>query len=270
MQTFKDIDSKMSQNIIINLCNNGKDNMKNDKISNLVEFTKRDFEEMSIEEQIMYDKRSFCRYYLDYLLEDHIFFRAFLLKSLLVPQYIRIHTFFFFICLIFALSGLLYEDGLHIISSQFFYAFYLELPKSIWTSIISIGITFILRLILYIPREFAHDLNNSFKKHNIEEMKIAYEIYKRRMRWRYILYMILTLLIEGLIIYFLVIFCNIYSTVSIYWFQNSMVSIILGLLILEFVIPLMATIIRTIILNFKYLRFLYYFQYIFLLLKMIG
>ena len=56
--------------------------------------TYKDLEKLSVDQQLIYDKRTFCQYYYDFILNNHTFFQAFVLKTLMTPQIYRIMNFF--------------------------------------------------------------------------------------------------------------------------------------------------------------------------------
>jgi len=225
---------------------------------------------MELSDLILYDKRTFCEFYYDFLKSDHIFLKAFVLKTLIVPQYIRIHSFFFFIFCAMMINAFLYNLDDNTDNIPFFSKLISELPLSIWSAIISISITFMSRLILYIPRDYAKNFNESLKTKDKIKIKDGYELYKNRMRCRYVIFITMTVLIEGFCIYYLVIFCNIYYLSSMNWFKNSLISIAFALLCLEPIIPLIMSLLRTIAFNFKSFRFLFYIQSMVRILKVFG
>jgi hypothetical protein len=79
-------------------------------ISENIQPTLRDLEELPIEDQIKYDKRSFSRYYKDIFIENQCFFNAFYYKSLRKPQFLRVQMLVVSQSLNFALNALFYSD----------------------------------------------------------------------------------------------------------------------------------------------------------------
>src|SRR5690606_26446628 len=114
-------------------------------------FTFRDYEEMSFEQVIVHEKRQLCNYYLAVLLERHLILSIFFRKSLLKPKFLTFILLFFSMSLDFSLNAIFYSDGYisdryHEPSENESYGYTLmnELPKSIWSLLISSVITCLL------------------------------------------------------------------------------------------------------------------------------
>ena len=73
--------------------------------------TLKDIEGMSVEEMMNKDKRSFMQYFIDCLYTDHIVMRAFFLKSILNPQFIRILNLFTLVTIVFSITAMFQSDG---------------------------------------------------------------------------------------------------------------------------------------------------------------
>ena len=65
---------------------------------------------MTIEEQIVNDKRNFFKFFKDRIIISHYFLNAYFLNSLITPQHIRVIMFFIFLNLIFLLNAIFYTD----------------------------------------------------------------------------------------------------------------------------------------------------------------
>jgi hypothetical protein len=78
---------------------------------NAVVYTDKDFAEMTVEESIAYDRRSFALYYWKALIRTHLVLSAFIYKTLIKPQYIRIIACFLSISYYFALNAIFYSDS---------------------------------------------------------------------------------------------------------------------------------------------------------------
>lgn len=79
------------------------------EISNMI--TLKDFDIMDVNDLLLFDKRSFLKFYWDSILTRHDFLRAFIYKTALKPFYIRIILFFLQISVAFALNAIFYSDS---------------------------------------------------------------------------------------------------------------------------------------------------------------
>ena len=94
--SIKDSNTIKRSNSIIQVENqeNNPHESKETKIITEVDDTKifpvKDYEQLSLTDQLIYDKRGFGRYFLEKLLPDHIIINIFFLNSLLTPRSLRI------------------------------------------------------------------------------------------------------------------------------------------------------------------------------------
>lgn len=74
--------------------------------------TLKDYEELSPQQALIYDRRSFLALYIDLLLDDHILLCVFFKKSLIDPIWVRIIFLVFNLSIIFAMNALFFTDDL--------------------------------------------------------------------------------------------------------------------------------------------------------------
>jgi len=74
-------------------------------------FTLKDYDYMTIDDLLVFDKRGFFKFYWDSILTRHDFLRAFIYKTALIPFSIRIILFFLQISVAFALNAIFYSDS---------------------------------------------------------------------------------------------------------------------------------------------------------------
>jgi hypothetical protein len=79
--------------------------------------TIKDIEDLSFDDMILQDKRTFQQYFFDCLALDHIVMKAFFYKSLLSPQFTRIINLFTSLTLLFALNAMFLTDSYTTINS---------------------------------------------------------------------------------------------------------------------------------------------------------
>ena len=79
------------------------------EVSNMI--TLKDYDNMTVDELLVFDKRGILKFYWDSILIRHDFLRAFIYKTVLKPFYIRIILFFLQISVSFALNAIFYSDS---------------------------------------------------------------------------------------------------------------------------------------------------------------
>ena len=137
-----------------------------DEGSNLP-YTLRDFEHMKFLQILKYDKRSFLTVYWDSLLLEHDLISILFKKSIILPLALRIFFFFFNICLDFTTNAIFYTDQYistrhtSTASKDFMYTFIHELPKSLWSLIITAVISVSLEKIVRPTKKIEEELNKS-------------------------------------------------------------------------------------------------------------
>jgi hypothetical protein len=83
-------------------------NRRNSKI--FTEITMRDYESLTLEEMIVYDKRSFMAYLKHSIIRHNLVFSIILKHSMLDPIYVRIAKLIFSISLIFGTNAMLFDE----------------------------------------------------------------------------------------------------------------------------------------------------------------
>ncbi len=114
-QNIDNIDNNNAQ-IIDSIDNNNRNNDQNADI-NLEEKkniqkqgTMKDLEELSIMDRLKYDNRTYCKYFLDQLCEEHIILNLIFKKSLLCPLNLRVIRVIGLVSMIFVMNAMLYSD----------------------------------------------------------------------------------------------------------------------------------------------------------------
>jgi hypothetical protein len=69
-----------------------------------------DIKEVDSDDIINFDKRSFWRYYWDFVLNHNIFFYAFFLHSFVKPLFVRIVMFFTYVSVLFLMNAMTFTD----------------------------------------------------------------------------------------------------------------------------------------------------------------
>jgi len=103
---------KLNENDLRSKLNFEDDLTKNDDFLKKINpnVTIRDLEDLSINEKLMYDTRSFITYYWDSLKEEHLILNLLFYNSLYTPRYLRFFRNFTSISLMFCLNAMFYTD----------------------------------------------------------------------------------------------------------------------------------------------------------------
>jgi hypothetical protein len=75
---------------------------------------------------------------------------------------------------------------------------------------------------------------------------IDQDFISKKMRWRYFIVIILSLLIHMFAWYYVTVFCSIYTKSSVSWVCGGLISLIIKMLIIQPVIPLILVLFRAI------------------------
>jgi hypothetical protein len=101
-------------------------------------------------------------------------------------------------------------------------------------------------LMLIIPREQYEKFNKKLVTRSLKKINIAWIQLRNSMLWRYGLYLVVAISLLGFTFAYVVIFCTIYSSAALSWFIGCIVSWILLFVVVQFMFPLIHTVIRTI------------------------
>jgi hypothetical protein len=217
-------------------------------------FTYLDYINMTYDEILAFDQRSFFNFYLQLLLNSHIFLRAFFLKTFLVPQSLRIISFFLVSSFSFALNAIFYSDTYiqertqkfsSVQQNNFSYVISYQLAKSVWSVIIGTIPIILLKLLLIVPRKDYYTFNESLKKNDLESIKTAKNHLYSNMMMRYVLFVVLSFVLHMFCWYYVTAFCGVYIKSSVSWVCGGILSLIINLVIVQFSLPLIHTIART-------------------------
>jgi hypothetical protein len=124
----------------------------------------KDYEQLTTDEIIKYDKRGFFTFVLDHVLEGHILIAVFK-KSLIEPIFIRVILLVYIISMSFAFNAICFSDDyinkrMYVperARESFFYSVIYEFPKTIITMAMTTVLEIIARVIIYIPKKYEEE-----------------------------------------------------------------------------------------------------------------
>ena len=190
---------------------------------------------------LIYDKRTYFQYYFSLIRTKHMIIFAFYPNNDYNSQIIKVSLFFFSFNLYYTINALFLNEGtIHEIHENYGnFNFLFQLPKIIYSTIISIFINTVIKFL-----SLSEKLILSIKKEqNITNYKHLIPYVIRCLKIKFFIYYLLSFLFLVLFWFYLSCFCAIYKNTQIYLIQDTLISFGLSLLY-PFVINLVPGILR--------------------------
>jgi hypothetical protein len=191
-------------------------------------FNDYEINNLSYDEALKYDKRSYCKYYLSLLRTKHLFIDTFYLSNDYNSRIIKIILFLFIFDLNYTINALFFTSSvLHeiFVNTGIFNLMY-HLPQICYSTVISAIIKTIIK-------------NLSLSQKNILEIKQAKNIKKNRfvikdvikcLKIKFTLFFLLCFLFLIFFWYYLACFCAVYKNTQIHLIKDTVISFSLSLL----------------------------------------
>ena len=214
----------MKTNIKIDSNNNkfNKQNLKN----NLFE----DLENINYEKAIIHDKRNYCRIFFSFLVDSQIILGTFCTDNYLYLFIIKLSFFVYTIQISFFLNSLFYTD--EYISDAYYnngvLNFISGLPKSIYSSIVSLITTNLLRILSNNKNELKQLI---IKKSNNNNYRILVKLKLNQLKYKLISYFIIVFILGLFFSYYVTSFCAVYRYSQKYLFLGFIESFIFDFII---------------------------------------
>ena len=238
-----------SKTILINKNNEQSINNKNlDKnYKKMEEYLKEDLDEMDYDNAIKYDKRPFCKYYIDRLKAKQMIANTFCNKDNIRPFSIRLLLLLLNIDLYFVINGLFFSEEyiielFHLEKEDKFFDF---IPRSIGRFFYATIVGIILDIIIDCIFIEENKIKRLFLREKNDVLKMKYEISEiiNSIKKRYKLFIFICFFISIISWYYVSCFNNVYSGVKIEWIKSSIVIIII-MQIISCLTRLLETILR--------------------------
>ena len=194
--------------------------------------------DLSYEEALKIDKRAFCSYYISLLKTKHIFIFSFLYDKDYNSTCLKICLFFFMFSLVLAINTLFFNDStMHkIYEDQGKYNFLYQLPQTIYSAIITTGLTMIIKFlslseknVVEIKRKKSKDnKNKNIEKLNFDKKK-KNEFYQC-LKIKFTLFYVISFILILLFWYYISCFCAVYKNTQIALIKDTLISFILSLI----------------------------------------
>ena len=161
------------------------------KIKKIMAFNEEELNELSYDLAIKHDKRTYCEYYFSLLKTKHNFLFSFIHNNDYNSKIIKIDLFFIGFIICYTINAIFFnDDTMHnIYERNGEYDFYYELPKTIYSSLISTAINMLLKK-LAISNNNILDFKHSDNLNKIMEKKLN---YKKRLELNYFFILLLVL-----------------------------------------------------------------------------
>ena len=200
------------------------ENKKISKDKTIMKFNDYELNKLKYEEALIYDKRSYVEYYISLLKTKHLLLFTFILNNDYNSKIIKICIFLFSFSLYYTVNALFFNDlTMHkIYEEQGNYNFIFQIPKMIYSSIISLTINYLIKYLSLTEKNIS-----DIKKGEIKIDKIPKTI--KCLKIKFILFFILSFLFLILFWYYLSSFCAVYKNTQYFLIQNTLFSFILSL-----------------------------------------
>ena len=210
----------------INIISNNK--MDIHKIKELMKYNEGEINDLKYEKALIYDNRNFCGYYFSLIKTKHDLIFSFCYNEDYNSKIIKIDLFFINFVMNFAVNALFFtDDSMHkIYEEQGKFQFLYQLPQIIYSSIISMGLNYLLQL-LALSEEGILEFKRNKNVNNISERKIKL-FYKLLLKS--ILFFISSIIFLVIFWYYIAMFCAIYENTQMHLLNDTLISFGLSLL----------------------------------------
>ena len=198
------------------------------KIKKIMAFNEEELNELSYDLAIKHDKRTYCEYYFSLLKTKHNFLFSFIHNNDYNSKIIKIDLFFIGFIICYTINAIFFnDDTMHnIYERNGEYDFYYELPKTIYSSLISIVINMLLKK-LAISNNNILDFKHSNNLNNIMEKKIELQ---KKIRIKLFLYFIVSSILLLFFWYYISMFGAIYKNTQLHLIIDTFTSFGLSLI----------------------------------------
>ena len=217
------------------------------------EYLKPDLDDLEYDDAIKFDKRTFCEFFSERLLEKQIIMNTFYHKENLKPKSIKIILFLLNIDLYFVINGFFYNEEYlsKLFNSNEEETFFSYITRSfnnfVYATLVGVIIGIIIDCIFIeeskVKRIFLRE------KGNPVQLRYEISITTKSIKKRYIIFIILCFFISIISWYYVSCFNHVYPGVKMEWIKSS-ITIIIIMQILSILVVLLEAIVRD--LSFHY------------------
>ena len=194
----------------------------------ILEYNSDEFNSLSYEDALIYDKRNYCQYYCSLIKLNHIIIFSFYCnKKDYNSQIIKIFLFFFSFGADMAFNALFYDADEYITHNnqqKGKYDLIYQFPTALYSSIIPLVLNFILKNLAFTDNLI---LDIKFEK-KVEEFKKKKQNIYKKIKIRFILFFIISFLLISFFLFFVSCFCGVYINSQFYLISESLISLIIS------------------------------------------
>ena len=203
-------------------------NIKNDVNIDLNEYIQTDLNEMDYDDAIREDKRKFCQYFFEKLKTEQIILRTFFTCEILQPIPVKIILLILNIDLYLIINALFFNENyisdlLNSESDTIFSFINRILDRIVIITITGVIINYIIEF-FFVPKS---KLKRVFKMEKENILILKYEIVQliKNIYTRFNIFIILTIIIMVISLYYIFCFNNVYPAIKIEWIKSSIIII---------------------------------------------
>ena len=198
------------------------------KTNNYLSLTDNEINSLPYKKALLKDNRTYCQYYISLLKTKHIIFFTYFNNRDYNAKSIKIDLFFINFAIYFTINTLFFNDNtIHqIYKSKGSFDFEYQLPKIIYSSLISTALNTLLKLFA-LSNEIILEFKNSSLKNNIIIRK---KDLKFKIKIKFILFVISSFFLLPLFWYYISMFCAIYKNTSYHLVKDTGISFALSFL----------------------------------------
>jgi len=198
------------------------------KIEKIMEYNDEELNKLSYDLSLQLDKRAYCEYYISLLKTKHMFINSFIYNDDYNSKIIKIDLFFIGFTIFYTINALFFNDKtMHkIYESEGKYDFIYQLPKTIYSSLISFVFETLLN-ILALSNDVILEFKRSKKIKSIEKRE---KKLKKILKIKFVLYFILSFLFLMMFWYYIAMFGAIYKNTQLHLLKDTLTSFSLSFL----------------------------------------
>ena len=179
-----------------------------------------------------FDKRTYCKYYISLLKLNHDFIFTFFGINDYNSKIIKIDLFFIGFSMFYTINALFYDDDTmhNIYENKGSFDFIYQLPKDIYSSLISMVLNTILKVLALSNDDILDFKKNKYTKNIISLIKKRKKILMNRLSIKFIFYFIISYIFLILFWYYISMFGIIYKNTQYHLIKDTLISFVLSLI----------------------------------------
>ena len=193
-----------------------------EKIKGTLKYTEEEKNFLDYHLAIKHDKRKYCKYYISLLKTQHEFIFSFIQKKDYNARIIKFDLYFISFIIYYTVNGLFFDDKTmhNIYEKKGSFDFEYQIPKIIYSSLISMVINKLLRLLALSNNALIRLKENKNKK-DVDKRKNELE---KNISIRFIIFFILSFLLLLCFWYYIAMFGAIYRNTQMHLFKDTLIS----------------------------------------------